>query len=53
MATTLRIDEGLYEKIVKLAEIEERSINSQMLYIFKKFIEEYEQENGEIKVNLE
>ena len=53
MATTLRIDEELYEKIVKLANMEERSINSQMLYIFKKYIEEYEKENGEIKIKFD
>ena len=45
ITTTLRIDEELYNKIAKIADNEERSINSQILYILKLFIEKNEQEN--------
>lgn len=38
--TTLRIEEELYQEIGKIAEDEQRSINAQIVYILKKFIEE-------------
>ena len=37
---TLRIDEETHEEIAKIANKEERSINSQIIYILKKYIEE-------------
>ena len=37
---TLRIDEETHKKIVEIAQKEERSINSQIIYILKKYIEE-------------
>lgn len=40
--TTLRIDEQTYQKIGEIAENEERSINAQIVYILKKYIEEKE-----------
>lgn len=40
ITTTLRIDEELYEKIVKIAEEEKRSVNSEIVYILEKFIKE-------------
>ncbi len=43
ITTTLRIDEELYNKIAQIADKEERSINSQILYILKSFIEKNEQ----------
>lgn len=39
---TLRIDEETHEKITKIAEKEKRSLNSQILYIINKYIEEQE-----------
>ncbi len=42
ITTTLRIDEELYNKIAKIADTEERSINSQILYILKLFVEKEE-----------
>ena len=39
---TLRIDEETHEKIAKLAEEEQRSLNSQIVYLIKKYIEEKE-----------
>lgn len=40
ITTTLRIEEELYEKIVKIAEEEKRSVNSEIVYILEKFIKE-------------
>ena len=44
---TLRISEEILEKIGKIAIKEERSINSEITYILKKYIEE--NENNEEK----
>ena len=35
----LRIDEDLFEAIKKIADSQERSVNAQILFILKKFIE--------------
>ena len=43
----IRIPEELWNKIKEISENEERSINAQIIYILKKYIEEYEKENGE------
>ena len=40
ITTTLRIDEDLYNEVAKLAEKEKRSINSEILIIIEKYIEE-------------
>ena len=42
VVTNLTISEDLYNKIVELSLEEERSINSQILYILKKYIEDRE-----------
>ena len=44
IVTTIRIPEELYEEIAKLANREERSTNSQIIYILKKFREEQKKE---------
>lgn len=36
----LRIEEELYEEIKKIADSQERSVNAQILYILKKYVEE-------------
>lgn len=38
----IRIPEELWDKLKEISEQEERSINAQMVYILKKYIEEYE-----------
>lgn len=45
---TLRMDQEFIDKINKIAERENRSTNQQITYIIKKYIEQYEQENGRI-----
>ena len=37
--TSLRIDEKLYDELIKVAVEEERSINSMIIYIIKKYLE--------------
>lgn len=41
----LRIDDELYEKIKKIADKQERSVNAQILFILKKYIEEQKKED--------
>lgn len=45
ITTTLRIDEELYNKIKEESDEQERSINSQILYILKKHYEKLENNN--------
>lgn len=45
ITTTLRIEEELYNEISKIAEEEERSINSQIIKILKKFVEQQKKED--------
>ena len=46
---TLRIDEKTLEELAQIAEKEHRSINSQLIYIIEKFVEDSKKE--EEKVN--
>ena len=46
---TLRLKEPTYEKIKEIAEKQERSINSQIEFAIKMYIEEYEKINGSNK----
>lgn len=36
--TTIRLDSNLYEKIVKQAEKDKRSINAEISYIFEEYL---------------
>ena len=44
--TGLRLEEGLYEKLKTLSDIEGRSLNNLMEYIARRYIAEYEAQNG-------
>lgn len=44
MNLTLRLSEEIYKKLKEIALREERSINGEINYIIKKYIEEKEQE---------
>ena len=44
--TGLRLEEGLYEKLKALSEMEGRSLNNLMEYIARRYIAEYEAQNG-------
>lgn len=45
---TVRMEQELIDKINKVAEKENRSVNQQITYVVKKYIEQYEKENGRI-----
>lgn len=49
MQTQLRLKEETAKKIKHIAEIKERSLNGQIEYILKQYIQDYEKINGEIK----
>lgn len=44
--TGLRLEEELYEKLKALSSMEGRSINNLMEYIARRYIAEYEEQNG-------
>lgn len=46
--TGLRLEEGLYEKLRALSDMEGRSLNNLMEYIARRYIAEYEVQNGPI-----
>ena len=49
-AYPLRLDETLAKKIKALAKLNDRSYKGQIENILKKYVAEYEQENGKIKI---
>lgn len=42
ITSNIRVPEEIWEKIKEIAQIEERSMNAQIIYILKKYIEEQE-----------
>lgn len=46
--TGLRLDEDLYYKTKALAEIEGRSINNLVEQVLRRYVSQYEQENGSL-----
>ncbi len=49
-AYPLRLNTSTYAKIKKLAKENSRSINGQLEFMVKKYLQDYEQENGEIDI---
>lgn len=47
----LRVSEPTMSKIKTLAKLNDRSVNGQIENILKKYIAEYERENGEIIID--
>lgn len=45
---TVRMEKELINKVNILAKKEARSTNQQIIYILKKYLEQYERENGHI-----
>ena len=45
---TVRTEKELIDKVNILAKKESRSTNQQIVYILKKYVEQYEQDNGRI-----
>ena len=48
----IEIDPELHQKIRYIAKYEGRSINGQVLYLIRQYIREFEQQEGEIPVDL-
>mgnify|MGYP003366593357 FL=1 len=46
---TLRINETLHDKLKYIAKEEMRSFNSELEYIMKQYIKDYEKKHGEIE----
>lgn len=46
VATQIRIDDEVYEKVKIIAELERRSINAQMEYFIDKSVQKYIEDNG-------
>lgn len=44
--TGLRLEEGLYEKLKILSEMEGRSLNNLVEFIVRRYVAEYEMQNG-------
>lgn len=49
--TGLRLDETIYSKVKSLSELEGRSINNLIEFIVRRYISEYENENGPLPVS--
>lgn len=50
LATQVRFNEETYEKIKRIAEKQDRSINKQINFIINQFINDYEKINGKIEI---
>ncbi|MBS4785143.1 MAG: hypothetical protein KH009_03425 [Clostridiales bacterium] len=48
--TGLRLNEPLYEKLKVISSSEQRSLNNLIEYIVQKYVDEYEQINGPVRV---
>ena len=48
-STQIRIKTDTYQKLKKIADEKQRSINKQMNYIIEEFIKDYEKVNGKIE----
>lgn len=42
ISSNIRVPEDIWEELKKIANEEERSVNAQLIYIIKKYIEEKE-----------
>lgn len=48
VATQIRVNETVYQKVKLIAQNESRNTNAQIEYFLKKGVEEYERKNGPI-----
>ena len=51
--TQIRINETVYKKVKLIAKLENRNVNSQIEYLLKKGVEDYEAIHGEVEVPSE
>jgi len=47
----LRVEEKTHAKISKIAEIQNRSLNKQVIHLIEQYIKDYEKINGEVKTD--
>ena len=46
---SIRIDEGLLNKLHVVSDYEDRSANGQILYLIRKCVEQFEEKHGKIE----
>jgi len=46
----LRLEDDTHAKISKIAELQNRSLNKQVIHLVEQYIKDYEKINGEIKI---
>lgn len=46
----VRLEDELYDKACYIAKLENRSFNQQVVYIIRRFIDEYESQHGKIVI---
>lgn len=46
-----RCEDTLYLKVQSIANAEHRSVNQQITHVLQKFVEDYEKQHGEIKID--
>ena len=51
--TGLRLNENTYQKLRVLSSQEARSLNNLIEYVLKKYLDDYEAQNGTINVSVE
>ena len=51
-AYPLRISEELMQKLEELAIIDNRTRNKEIEYILQKYVNDYETNNGQLKINM-
>lgn len=51
ITSSIRIPEEIWNEIAKIAQEEERSVNSQIVYIFKKYLEQQKKEESKDSKN--
>ena len=53
ISSNIRVNEIAWEKLKEIAKKNKRSLNKEIEYLIDKAIEEYEKENGEIKIKFD
>lgn len=48
----IEVEADVHGKLKYIAKYEDRSINGQILYLIRKCIKEFEEQNGEIKLDI-
>lgn len=46
----VRMEDDLHQKVCRIADIEERSFNAEVVYILKQYVQQYEAKHGPIVI---